>query len=239
MQKICSNGWCKTTFEVTNEDLAFYDKVSPVIAGKKYEIPAPMQCPDCRRQLRLLFRNEHNLYRRKSDATGESIISVYPPESRFTVYEADAWWSDDWDPFSYGMAFDFSKTFFEQFCALYQSIPHIALYNIRNENCDFVNQCGWSKNCYMAFMTDFSEDCLYTDSCIQSKRCVDSSGLHECEICYESVSSAKCYSTHFSRDCKLCSDCMFCSFCRGCSECFGCVNLRNKRHCIFNKQVSE
>jgi hypothetical protein len=78
--KICKH--CQSTFEVTDDDLAFYDKVSPifplgvnpVFSGegegsgvRKYAIPSPTFCPDCRQQRRLSFRNERKLYKRKCD----------------------------------------------------------------------------------------------------------------------------------------------------------------------------
>ncbi|MBU0627024.1 hypothetical protein KKG31_00015 [Patescibacteria group bacterium] len=49
--------------------MEFYSKVSPIIAGKKYLIPAPTLCPDCRQQRRISFRNERSLYKRKCDLT--------------------------------------------------------------------------------------------------------------------------------------------------------------------------
>ena len=43
MQKTCPIGG--EVFEVTDDDLIFYEAISPVIAGKKYVIPAPTLCP--------------------------------------------------------------------------------------------------------------------------------------------------------------------------------------------------
>ena len=64
---------CRASFDITDEDLGVYDKVSPVIAGKKYSIPAPSICPDCRLQTRMAFRNERKFYRRQCDFTHENI----------------------------------------------------------------------------------------------------------------------------------------------------------------------
>ena len=58
-------------FEVTEEDLDVFDRISPVLGGKKYDIPPPTLSPACRFQLRLAFRNERFLYRRKSDLEGD------------------------------------------------------------------------------------------------------------------------------------------------------------------------
>jgi len=75
MNKTCRQ--CSHSFETTEEDLKFYDKVSPVFNGKKYLIPPPTLCPDCRQQRRLAFRNEHSLYTRNCDATKTRLISMY------------------------------------------------------------------------------------------------------------------------------------------------------------------
>jgi Zn ribbon nucleic-acid-binding protein len=58
-------------------------------------------CPDCRQQRRLAFRNERNLYKRKCDATGKNIISIYSPDKNIKVYNQDFWWSDKWNTMDY------------------------------------------------------------------------------------------------------------------------------------------
>ncbi len=92
---------CAAVFPITDKDMEFYEKVSPVFGGKRYSIPAPTLCPDCRQQRRLSFRNERKLYKRKCDATGKDIISIYSPDKPYTVYHQDYWWSDKWDPLDY------------------------------------------------------------------------------------------------------------------------------------------
>jgi len=67
MQKKCKK--CSINFEITNEDLEFYKKVSPVFNGEKIEIPTPTLCPDCRQQRRISFRNFYKLYKSKCSAT--------------------------------------------------------------------------------------------------------------------------------------------------------------------------
>ena len=65
MQKTCTQ--CSAPFEITDDDLKFYNSVSPTFAGKKYSVPPPKMCPECRFQRRLMFRNDRNFYHRKSD----------------------------------------------------------------------------------------------------------------------------------------------------------------------------
>jgi hypothetical protein len=96
---------CNSSFEITDKDLEFYDKISPSFPSPdsmesglgKYKIPSPTLCPDCRQQRRLSFRNERKLYKRKCDATGKLIISMYSPDKKFKVYDNDFWWSDKCD----------------------------------------------------------------------------------------------------------------------------------------------
>src|SRR3989344_3244366 len=116
MQQTCRQ--CSAGFEITDEDLSFYDKVSPVFNGKKELIPPPTLCPDCRDQRRLAQMNRIYLYRRKSSATNKDIISIYSPEKALIVYENEIWFGDSWDPLDYGQTPDFSKPIFVQLQSL-------------------------------------------------------------------------------------------------------------------------
>ena len=103
-EKVVEIKTCEQTgkqFEITDKDLEFYDKISPIFNEKKYSIPTPRLCPDARQQRRLSFRNERKLYKRKCDATGKDIISIYSADKPYTVYNQDFWWSDNWDPMGY------------------------------------------------------------------------------------------------------------------------------------------
>ncbi len=79
-------------FFITNKDLEFYEKISPVFAGQKYLIPSPTLCPDERQRRRLTFRNERKLYHRKCDKTGNQIVSIYSPDKPYIVYDQKVWW---------------------------------------------------------------------------------------------------------------------------------------------------
>ncbi|MEI8092505.1 MAG: hypothetical protein WCG98_10545 [bacterium] len=142
---------CQTSFVITDKDMEFYDKLSPVLEGKKYLIPPPTLCPVCRHQRRLAWRNERTLYKRKCNFSGETIISMYHEDCPFPVYAADVWLSDQWDAKSYGQDFDFSKGFFEQFHLLQNRVPRQSLITEANENCPYVNLVGNSKNSYLIF----------------------------------------------------------------------------------------
>ncbi len=241
MQRICANDWCKETFEVTDGDLKFYDKIAPVFGGKKYLIHPPTLCPDCRQQRRLSWRNERNMYRRKCDFSGRDIVSMYPPDSPFRIYEQDIWWSDQWNGKDFGRDFDFSKPFFEQFRSLQLAVPRVALVNKQSENAYYTNHSGKNKNCYLSAVTFESEDIYYSDWIIDHCRdCVDSSYLLEgCELCYETYYAWGSYRAFFCDFIRRCQNVWFCYDCMQCTDCFLCHNLRSKQYCIENKQYSE
>ncbi len=243
VQQICRNDWCKQPFEVTDNDLAFYEQVSPVFGAVKISIPPPTQCPDCRRQRRLAWRNERTLYQRPCDLCKASAISVHSPENPYPVYCNACWRDAAWDPLSYGVPFDASGPFFAQFYDLYSRTPQRAMVNedgITCENCAYCFDISYSRNCYFMFGTWKVEDCLYGNICDQSKFCVDCYGAKlGSELLYECVDSQHLYNCVYLANSENCSDCWFGFDLKGCKNCIGCVGLRQKQFCIFNEQLSE
>jgi len=144
---------CKKSFTVEPEDFAFYKKMGEVLA--------PIYCPECRFKKRAVWRNEMCLYNRKCDATGESIISVYNPNSPYTVYSVDYYTSEKWDPRSFAIDYESTKDFFEQFDELIRKVPKKALFPVlsvgANVNSDYVNFAGACKDSYLCFNTAYVE----------------------------------------------------------------------------------
>lgn len=229
---------CQRQFEITEDDLQFYDKLSPVFAGKKIQIPSPQFCPECRLQRRFAFRNERKLYHRNCDLTGKKILSIYSPDSPYKVYDRDVWWSDKWDALSYGRDFDFSKTLSEQLKELYTAVPHTALYATNVENSEYTNFVLNQKNCYLIFGAGNNEDCMFGKFVVYCKDAVDCLAVYSCELCYEGIASERCYDCRFFLNCRSCTGCSVIEDCSTCSDCIGCFGLRNKQYCIFNKQYS-
>ncbi|MFA5947614.1 MAG: hypothetical protein WC806_01400 [Candidatus Gracilibacteria bacterium] len=237
MNKVCKN--CGEVFEVMETDLAFLESVSPVFNDKKYNIPAPALCSECRQQRRLAWRNEKTLYKRKCDFSGDDIISVFSQDKPFVVYNNDYWNSDKWNAFDYGRDFDFNRPFFEQFEELLHKVPQLARSVTGNYNSDYVNQAGWNKNCYLIFEADNCENCMYSLYIYESKSCLDLFSGYRCELCYDCLNCQNSYNLKFSQNCKSCSDSFFLKDCIGCQNCFGCVNMRNKKFYFLNKQCTE
>lgn len=236
MQLHCKQ--CQVPYTFTDEDRAFLDDVAPVIAGKGITIPPPTLCPDCRQQRRLTWRNERTMYSRTCSATGKKFISPLSPDKPFPVYENDEWYNDHWDAMQYGRPFDFSRPFFSQFQELLYVVPQLGRSCASLQNCDYVNQCGWSKDCYLIFEADYDEGCFYSNNLWQSKNSMDMLQCFGCELCYACIDCRGCYNLRFSVRSENCADSWFLQGCIGCRDCIGCVNLRNKRHCIFNEQYT-
>ena len=236
MQKTCPH--CGNTFNISAEDLAFYKDISPAFGGKTYPMPPPTLCPDCRHQRRLAFRNERRLYSRHCDLCKQSIVSVYSPGKPLTVYCHECFWSDTWDPCSFGRAIDFRTSFFDQFAALLRSVPLLSNIAFNSVNSDYNVFCVDSKNCYLSTRV-VGEEIYYSYLALNSLWCVDCYDVFGCQYCYECVDCWTCYTTRYSRLCRNCSDCSFCFDCIGCRHCIGCVGMRNTEYALFNKKCSK
>jgi hypothetical protein len=239
MQKTCTQ--CQASFEITKEDLAFYEKVSPTFNGTKYSIPSPTLCPDCRYRRRLAFRNERSLYRRTCDMTGKEMIAMHPPDTPFPVYHITEWMSDKWDPLDYGREYDYSRSFFEQFKELCDSVPHFSAFvdPQMDQNAEYTNCSSEARNCYMITQAEKNEDCYYSRGINQCKNCCDCLRVQQCELCYEVIYGTNCYRCFFCQDIWNSSDCFFSSDLRSCKHCFGCHGLSQKEYHIFNEPVSK
>ena len=237
MKKICKQ--CQKEFIVADEDLAFYKKMSPTFAGKTFEIPAPTLCQDCRERRRMAFRNESKLYKRKCDATGKEIVSVYSPDKPNKVYDLKYWWSDQWDALQYSQDFDSNKPFFEQFNDLMLKVPYPALFNMNAENSEYCNMSHYMKNSYLVFASRECENTMYSSTLIQCKDTVDVLEGTKLEKCYDCVKCFESYNLKYCVNSIDCSDSAFLFDCVGCHDCFFSSGLRNKDYCIENKQYSK
>ncbi len=237
MQPVCKQ--CGSAFIIAPDDLAFYDKVSPVFNGNKELIPPPTLCPECRMQRRWAWRNERTLYRRTSDASGVAMVSLYAPDSPHRAYREEEWWNDDWDPLSYGREIDLSVSFLQQFHALLLDVPRRGMHrNGTNENCEYATLGGNNKDCYLAFACLGCEGVLHGTRIMMARNVVDSFTCIGGENLSECLDCMQCHTCFFCQDVSGCHDSMFLEQCRNCSHCISCKNLRNVEYHIRNEQVS-
>lgn len=231
---------CHSTFSISAEENALRGLLSPIIAGKKYPLPTPSFCPDCRQQRRLSYRNERHFYRRKCDKTGKEMVSVYSPDKKCVVYDQAVWWSDDWDQLVTGRPYDFGEPFFAQFHAMSLIAPRPSIVNMSSENSEYTNHSAYNKNCYMCINSGYNEDCFYTsDFTVSSRNCADSLAIQKSECCYFCIDCKQCAFSTFLHECINCTNCSYCYDCQGCSDCFQCFNLRHKQYCIGNVQMTK
>ncbi len=237
MQRTCRQ--CATTFEISDDDVAFLAHIAPTFGSDRFPVPPPTLCPRCRAQHRMGFRNERHLHRRTCDLCLTPFLSIYRHGTPFPVYCYDCWWSDRWDPLSYGRAYDLSHSFFEQFEELANDVPHLGIVYAHCENCEYTNYTNYSKDSYLVFGCHAAEECLYGWRVHSGRQCVDCLQIDKSQICYECVDCDGCYNLRFSQDSTNCSDSFFLYDCKGCTHCIGCAGLRNRQYCIWNKQLTK
>ena len=224
----CQN--CKQNFTIEPDDFGFYEKIG---------VPPPTWCPECRIVRRLQWRNERTLYHNTCGFSGKPIITMFAPETGFTVYDRDIWWTDKWDPFDYGRDYDFSKPFFAQFQELLSRVPLANLGNTNMVNSEYANHSVDCRNCYLIFASFTNENVSYSNGAIECKDSLDLYKGIKSEQSYENVLCGNVFGTHFSYDSDECIDSMFLNTCINCHECLGCINLRHKKYYIFNKPYSK
>ncbi|EKD76658.1 MAG: hypothetical protein ACD_43C00030G0008 [uncultured bacterium] len=221
---------CSEEFKLDEAELQFYQKI---------DVPVPTLCSNCRKQQRFVWRNERYLYKRQCDLSGQSIVSVYQPGTPYKVYEHKLWWSDQWDPLTFGRDFDFTRSFFEQFSELYQTVPKMSMMvNDQSENCDYSLYLDIGKNCYLCVSGAKLEDCHYCFFCQEDKNCLDCSCTGRSELCYDTVDCVNCYKVFHSQSSHDCIDSAYLFNCRNCQNCTGCTNLKYKQYYIFNQPFS-
>ena len=226
--RICQN--CKQSFTIESDDFDFY---------KKIEVPPPTFCSECRFQMRLASRNERFLYRRQCALCKKSILSIYASEKPYIVYCPECWWSDKWDPLSYGREYDFSKSFFEQYAEFKKSVPHEAVYHRNFVNSEYSNFGLNYKDCYLVFGGWDNERLYYGNSVGNVRDSLDITFGRNIELSYEVISSTKGSKLKFCRFCDDSNKLTLCIDCRSCTSCIGCVGLRGKQYYILNKPYSK
>ncbi len=229
-QKTCQN--CKNDFAIEPEDFEFYEKM---------KVPPPTWCPECRLVRRLASVNYRTLYKNKCKNCNKDILAMYPIDTHLTVYCNTCWWSDTWDPLTYGRSYDFTRPFFEQFKELMDAVPWMALSVESSSmiNSDYCNDVDGMKDCYLVFHANDCENTYYSFHVGFIKDSCDLMWSSRCELCYECTVMYQCSRCLYSSDCEQSNDVYFCRDLIGCSDCIGCSGLRNKQYCIFNKPFSK
>lgn len=237
MNQNCKN--CAQDFEIADWDLQLIDQISPVFQGKKFSIPAPVLCPNCRQQRRMAYRNERSLYKRDCKKCHKTMLSVYSEDKPFTIYCRDCWWADDWSGTDFAQDFDFNRPFFDQYYELMKKVPQLGILNAFDQNSEYSNYGYQNKDCYLMFTADFNEKCSYGCFVWKSFDCYDNLFLIESQLCYECIDCVKSYGSAYCRESEGLTDCFGCVDCRNCESCFGSSGLRNKKYHFFNEALTK
>ena len=218
-------------FYVRPEDIVFY---------KKIRVPLPTLSPRERIRRKLAFLNTYNLFYGTSASSGKEIITQYPPETPYRIYEHQIWFGEDLDFREYARDFDSSKSFFEQFKTIQFKVPRPSLQvDATSVSSDYTNNSSYLKNCYLVFDSYQAEESAYSIALMNSKNCYDSFTAINTDIGYDIFESSDLYNCFFIEYSKNCLDSYFLYDCRNCTHCFGGVNLRHKKYVFFNEQLTK
>jgi len=239
----CSS--CQKQFTISEKEISFLDKISPVINGQKFQISQPDMCDMCRSQYRTLHRNEQYLYHNKSNLSEKLLISLYSPNilqnenTKYKVFTEEEWISDEWDAMEHGQDFDFSRGFFEQFYELDKKVPRANLMTVvgTNENSPYTTGTGYCKNCHIINSSENCEDCYYGKLLQICKNVVDSTYVYDSELVYEGFDIRNCYNCLYLSHSQNCSECYFSEDLKSCKNCFLCSNMSQKQYCFQNQQM--
>ena len=244
-EKIVETKTCRISgkeFAITDRDLEFYDKVSPVFSGKKYSIPTPTLCFDERRRRKLCFYNQKSLYKNTCAITWKEIISRIPPESGLMVYSIEAWSDRTWDAKKFGIALDLDRSFFDQVHHLIRTTPYQNLVGASDNstnNALYTNYTADLKDCYLIFNANRVIDGYYSTDVSRSEWCVDCLSCAAVQHAYSCVSCEEVYGCFWCEYVTNSRHCVKSRFLQGCDNCLACAHLSHKTYHILNREVSE
>jgi len=221
---------CAAHFEVTSDNILFYQKI---------DVPAPEACPRCRQQNRIAFRNFKTLYKRNSDKSGKSMITMYSDKVPFPVWTREEWYGDDWDPTTYAKDIDWDRPFLHQVKELWEVVPQSGIFVNNSVQCEYTNAAFNSKNCYLVFGCVENEDCSYGHIVWNCRNSFDNLYVNRSEDCYECVDVLDSNNVSYSQESEGCVDSIGLFDCKSLTNCIGCVGLRGKSYHIFNEQVTK
>ena len=233
---------CAFKFEVTNKDLEFYKKVSPVFSWENFQIPSPSLCPDCRNQRRLSFFNYKFLYKNNCSSCWKSTIARFSKESWIKIYCNECWWSIQKEPVEKWWEINFEESFFSQISKLIKTTPYQnliwSLANIEN-NSEYTNHTSEIIDSYLVFEANTVERSFYSFALKKSNDIVDSSFVWNSQYVYECIDSYDMYNCFYCRESFWSKFSYFLDNCKNCEFCIWCNNLVWKKYHIFNKKASK
>jgi CxxC-x17-CxxC domain-containing protein len=169
------------------------------------------------------------------------MISILPTECPFPVYDYMYFISDLFDPFSFGEKYEAGVSPLDTLFNFRKRFPMPSFLNRDplSINSDYSNGGRNNKNCYYAMACYRAEDIWYSSMVNRSRNIMDSNDIEDSDFLYEGLSSDHIYKSSFIYFSSNCTDSFLLFDCKNCDSCFGCVNLRNKKYCVWNEQLSK
>jgi hypothetical protein len=218
-------------FEVTPEEVELY---------RELHMPLPTAAPWIRLRRHRALLAGVDLFRRPQP--DESfLISMYDPESPVDVFpQKDEWDEKKFRPLEFGRSLDPNQPFFDQWVEFSHAIPRPAIsQDTSGERSEWSIYTIDPKDCYYTFGGYGSQHLNYADQTGDSQFCTDAFMCMWCEWMYDSTQCSHCSRVSFSENCENSMDLQFCYSCVGCDHCFGCANLRQKKYCFLNTQLTQ
>ncbi len=235
---------CKRTgkeFPIFQWDIDMLEKLSPVIAGKRYPLPLPTLCPEARQQLRYLFINYYHLYRNVCGLTGKPIISRFAPESEVKVFTNEARASDAWEYTDYAIDYTGGNVFTPIEKLIHTTPYQDLIWSFSNleHNAQYTNYTADVVNCYFLFDSNTTENSCYCTKSHDCSKVFDCLNIVDSQECYGCVDVKWLYKCTHCYDCSECNNCAYLIDCHGCNYCLFSTNLQQKQYYIFNAPVSK
>jgi hypothetical protein len=190
---------------------------------------------------KMLFRNERVFYKRLCDNCKKTILASHHPDAPYKIFCHDCYYSDKWDPYSFGIEYDRNRPFFEQFGELLKSVPKPALSiqgNI-NLNSDYVIYATGNTDCYLISNAWTSERCAFSRGLRSCTDTLDSYYVSGVQNGWECINAQRSSNVFYCQNVSDSFNMYYSLNCANCNDCFGSVNLRHKKYCFFNEQLSK
>ncbi len=233
---------CSVSFDITDRDIEFYEKISPSFSWKKFSISSPTFCPDCRAQRRLSYLNQRSLYKNKCNLCNNQIVSRFHENCNINNYCNECWSSDKWDQLELWLDIDLNKSFFEQFIYLINNTNYQNLIwsssNVKN-NSVYTNHTSEIHDSYLVFEANKISKSIYSFWIKNCLSAVDCSFVWNSEYVYECVDSYDMYNCFYCMNSFWCKFSYFLDNCQNCEYCVWCTNLVGKKYYILNKEVTK
>ena len=201
------------------------------------KVPVPDICEEERFQRLLSFRPTiGKRYKRTCDFSGESIVSNFPPQTRFPVYKKKYFDGDGRTAPSQDV--DRSQPFFLQLQRLQEQTPRPHQLGEHIENCVFCDDVRDSRNCFLSVSMENCEQLYYSYRNVNCEYCYDTVFCFDCVKCYSCTYCFTCYECFRCLNSRECRTSYFLYDCQNCDHCFMCWNLKDKKYCIRNKQYT-